>query len=183
MTVAADIEPLWHEYRDKLDAYIRRYIYSADVAEDMVSRVFLRAVVATSRGHGYTSSASGWLYQIARSAIQDYWRQRHAREWAVELDMDISDASSVDSMGGELYLELIASDPTPHEWLERQEIARKVRRAVASLPPAQEDVIVARLQGYDLHEIALGINRSYEATKQLQTRAFANLRQALREAA
>lgn len=163
-THATDLESLWHSHYAKLRAYIRRHIFDDDAIDDLVSSVYLRALVAIRNGHGYVVSASGWLWQIARSVILDYMRQTKRRV----------SITYIDDLG-----ELMAAGTSLDEQVERAIVVDEVQQAVARLPEAQAAVMTQRLYGYELPEIAVNIGKSYEATKQLQQRAYGKLRQSL----
>lgn len=62
-------------------AVLYRYIYSkvgqATVAEDLTSRVFLKALRWLQADRS-GESVRGWLYATARTTIADYWRSQGA---------------------------------------------------------------------------------------------------------
>ena len=162
--LAADMERLWLGYSHRIAKFMANRVLDRDVIDDLVSSVYLRACVAMSNGNGYTESASGWLYQIARSVIWDYRRAMGRTFAAVDVD-DCEDHIDPYSQ--------------PEEIVERQLKCERVRRAVAQLPEEQAVVTTWRMCGYEFEEIAAGIGKTSGATKQLQTRAYANLRHEL----
>lgn len=167
MTATTDLEGLWYSHSNRIHAYIARHVYETDAVDDLVSSVYLRALVAIRNGNGYVTSATGWLWQITRSVIVDYFRARK-RVTFVGLDDfdDIADAR-LRVFGGFVHALLM----------------EQVRGAVAKLPEAQAMVTTWRLCDYDLGEIAEGMGLTYGAVKAIQVRAYSNLRQRLGEAA
>lgn len=166
--IAADMERLWLDYAKRIAKFMANRVLDRDAHDDLVSSVYLRACVAMHNGNGYTESASGWLYQIARSVIWDYRRAMGRTFDAVDVD-DCEDH--------------IDPYSNPEEIIERQLDRERVRRTVAQLPEAQACVTTWRMCGYEFDEIAAGIGKTCGAAKQLQTRAYANLRHDLQEAA
>lgn len=71
-------ETLWLQFRDELDAYLRRQVPNAADAEDLRQQVYLQM-------HRYLQDREpprhlrGWVYQVARNAIIDHRRRRAAR--------------------------------------------------------------------------------------------------------
>src|SRR5205807_6101773 len=56
---------------------IYRYVYSKvrnrEEAEDLTSQIFIKAVHSIDRGRN-PYSLRGWLFQVARTTVADYWR-------------------------------------------------------------------------------------------------------------
>ncbi|MBA2680971.1 MAG: hypothetical protein H0U76_21570 [Ktedonobacteraceae bacterium] len=69
-------EQAWEAFHAPLHQFIRRRVADEAVAEDLLQDVFLRI-------HQYTASLKdvrrleGWIYQITRNLIIDYYRSRH----------------------------------------------------------------------------------------------------------
>jgi len=159
--MSAELETLWLDYNKRITKFIANRVLDRDSLDDLVSSVFLRACVATTNGNGCTESASGWLYQIARSVIWDYRRGMRRTYAVVALDDCEEHADHY---------------PQPEEAIEQKMQGEYVRRMVAQLPEQQATVATWRLCGYEFEEIAVGLGKSCDATKQLHTRAYANLR-------
>lgn len=166
-TAFTDLETMWHEYHNGLFAYVYKQLRCRDTADDLLSAIYLRAVVAIRNGNGPNTNAHAWLFAIARSVLGDHWR---AKKHTYFVDWD-SLPEHVDECAD------------PDRVVARRMEAERLRYAVARLPEAQAEVVVWRLQGYETEEIATGLGRSYGATKAVITRAYANLRERLGEAA
>lgn len=168
MNYAAEIESLWHEYHTQIAGYIAKRVRSAygqDAVDDLTSTVFVRAWVAISNGNGYHSSASGWLFQIARNAMKDFWRamkHRHFVDWEELMHLDDG------------------SEPVPDQ-VERTATADALHKAINRLADTQSQSVQLRLEGYTNLEIAEIMQSNEMAVKQLNTRAYSNLRDWLRE--
>lgn len=75
MSAFTELETLWHEHHAGLVRHAKRYV-GPDHAEDLVQDTFCNALKAMLNGKGYTDSARGWLYRIARNLIYDWYRAR-----------------------------------------------------------------------------------------------------------
>lgn len=165
--IAADLESLWLGYNHRIAGYIAKRIMDRDVLDDLVSSVFMRACVAMHNGNSYTESASGWLFQIARSVMWDYLRAKR-RATFVAFDECEERADPC---------------PQPDEVVHEQMHSEYVRGVVARLPDRQAWSITMRLDGLENDEIALAWGCSETVVRQVNTRAYSKLRAKLREAA
>jgi len=154
-----DAEAFASLYRDNVQT-IYRYIYyrvnDRQLAEDLTSDVFMRAMKGLSRYTDQGKPFVAWLYRIAHDRVIDH-RRRHNRRQA-ELD--------------------IADRPLPTEVdmdsrLVRKQAARGLRMAIAKLTDEQQQVIILRfMEGYSLEETASAMNKKANAIKALQHRAI-----------
>jgi RNA polymerase sigma-70 factor (ECF subfamily) len=99
---------------------------------------------------------SAWLYRIASNALADHWRER-ARE---------------------------AHEPPPDgpDSREIEDIERRIAlyQLVEQLPDVQQQVIRMRfIEEKSIREVAVALDRSEGAVKQLQLRALENLRKSM----
>jgi len=71
-------ENIWHEYHQKLAAFIRSKV-ADDVVDDLLQNVFLKihTRIGTLKEEARLES---WLYQITRNEIIDYYRSRRITE-------------------------------------------------------------------------------------------------------
>lgn len=74
-TYTLDSEQIWRQYHDRVQRFVQRRVSDPDVAEDIVQDVFLKV-------HGRLGTLrdperlEAWLFQIARYAVIDHYRQR-----------------------------------------------------------------------------------------------------------
>ncbi|HWN98619.1 MAG TPA: sigma-70 family RNA polymerase sigma factor [Blastocatellia bacterium] len=146
---------------DRVYGYIARRVGSRDIAEDLTSDVFHKALAGLPRFEWRGVPFGAWLIRIASNAIIDR-AKRAAKE---------SDVSSVD-------------EPTSVSPREIEEIEQRARlfKLVDQLPPNQRRVIALRFaEEKSVREVALEMARTEGAVKQLQFRALQNLRAQLSE--
>lgn len=78
-------EILFERYFDKIYAFIIRRVGHREIAEDLVSNIFLKAFASRARFVWKTSFKS-WLYQIANNSLIDHYRSYKP---TVEFDPEI----------------------------------------------------------------------------------------------
>ena len=141
-------------------AYIARRIHDRFEAQDLTAHVFQQALANIGKFKWRGAPFVTWLYRIAANAIADQAR-RKSREVT---ETDLTANTSV--------------DPD----LEQVERRAQLFRAVETLPEDQRKVILLRFgEEQSIREIAISLNRSEGAVKQLQFRGLENLRARLRE--
>lgn len=163
LIAAAQADParfaeLYDRHVDRVYAYVCRRAGSRSVAEDVTSAVFEHALANLPRFEWRGVPFAGWLFRIAANALADHWK-RAGRD---------------------------GQDPPPDVPDEREhlELERRVSlfQLVDRLPDAQQQVIRMRfVEGRSIREVAVALDRSEGAVKQLQLRALDNLRQGMEE--
>src|SRR5690348_10250297 len=75
MHMAMTTEEIWEEFHPRLKQFILRRIRDEQNAEDILQDVFLKihARICTLRDEEKLQS---WMYQIARNAVTDYYREQ-----------------------------------------------------------------------------------------------------------
>ncbi|MGA9039601.1 MAG: sigma-70 family RNA polymerase sigma factor [Terriglobales bacterium] len=142
---------------EQVYAYIARRVGSREIAEDLTSEVFHKALANLSRFEWRGVPFVGWLLRIASNAIVD-----QAKRSSKEIT-DLEDPEEIAEVG--------ASD-----------IAEAIHRSrlfglVDKLPDDQRRVVTMRFaEEKSIREIADEIGRSEGAVKQLQFRGLQNLR-------
>ncbi len=75
---AADDGPvgvLWRDYRERLLAFVRGRVESADTAEDILQEAFIK-IHRNLHTLQATERLESWIYQIVRNAVIDHYRAR-----------------------------------------------------------------------------------------------------------
>jgi RNA polymerase sigma-70 factor, ECF subfamily len=162
-------EELVHRYERELYGYLRRFLHSAELAEDAFQAVFLQLHL-NCRQFDPGRKFRPWLYRIATTRAIDLMRQNR-RHKMISLNAELSS-------GGNRGLDLVNPRETnPSEQLEAAETGQEIRSAVESFPTRLKDVLVlVMFQGLRYQEAAdtLGIplgsvkSRLHEATSRLR---------------
>jgi RNA polymerase sigma-70 factor (ECF subfamily) len=131
-----------------------------DIAEDLTSEVFQKALANLPRFQWRGAPFAAWLFRIASNVIADRFKNT-ARENPVVHEF------------------IMASTETNFEDVERR---AQLFRLVGELPDDQRRVIAMRFaEEKSIKEIATELGRSEGAVKQLQFRGLQHLRSQLGE--
>jgi RNA polymerase sigma-70 factor, ECF subfamily len=150
---AAAFESLVRRYETELFGYLRRYLGSAEMAEDVFQATFLQVHLKQDQfeeGRRFRP----WLYTIATNQAIDAQR-RNKRHRMVSLDHHTGD----DDIGALVDM-LAGSGQTAAEQLQTKEAREWVRSAVDDLPePLRAALLLVYHQGMKYREAAdvLGI--------------------------
>ncbi|MGC8460266.1 MAG: RNA polymerase sigma factor [Candidatus Dormibacteria bacterium] len=150
---------LYDHYVDQMYRYIYSRVHSHEVAEDITSEVFFKALRAIGRYKPSGSPFSAWLYQISSNAITDYYRSHHVMT-------PIDDAIAVRD----------PARPVSDEVTSREE-ARRIWGFIDTLPPQQRTALTLKL-GEDLKLSQIGeiMGKSEGAVKLLIHRGMTTLK-------
>ncbi len=151
-------------YERHLD-HVYRYAYyrlrDDDAADDVTSEVFHRALVAMPR-YEPRRPFLAFLYTIARNVIVDARRRQRPT------------ASFEDAIAR------ASAEPGPEERSADLDEARRLRAAIQTLDPVQQDVIVLRfIAGRSHKEVAAIVGKNENTVRGIQMRALAELRKRL----
>ena len=136
-------------------AYIARRVGDRDVAQDLTSDVFHKALASIQSFEWRGVPFAGWLLRIAANMIVDR-SKRSGREVPSQED---------------------CPEPSAQPNLEELDRSGRLFRLVEQLPEDQRRVIGMRFaEEKSIREIATELGRSEGAVKQLQFRALQNLR-------
>jgi RNA polymerase sigma-70 factor (ECF subfamily) len=154
---------LYDRYFPQIYRYVASRVRSREVAEDITSEVFFKALRGLARYRSTGHPFSSWLYQIAVNAITDHYRsQRHPEDSLDEVPDPVDSAPAVDE---EVALRLSAQEV----WTEIEEL------------PEQQRIAMTLKYGEDLKLAEIGqiMGKSEGAVKLLVFRGTATLRQRL----
>ena len=155
---------LYGRYLCRIYRFLRAQTPDDPTAEDLTAHTFFRALSSadTFQGHG---SYRSWIYRIAHNTLQTWRTRRAAGPVVVEEVPEPHDPA-----------------PSPAAAVVRGEERRLVWQLVATLPPAQREVLTLRyLEDLTTEEIAGITRRSRGAVRILLHRARASLRRAIED--
>lgn len=159
---------LYEEYLPKVFRYIRYRVNELQVAEDLTSTTFEKALVNFEKYSADRAAFSTWVFSIARNVVIDHYRVRGRRP-TVSLE--------------EREVDVASSDPLPDETAIRGEERRQVKALVAQLPADDQEIISLKFgSGLNNRQIAktLGLSESNVGTRLY--RAVRKLRDSFPEA-
>jgi RNA polymerase sigma-70 factor, ECF subfamily len=152
---------VYEKYFEVVYAYVARRVRDRAATEDLTSEVFRKALAHLPRFKWTGAPFAAWLLRIAANLIADR-AKRVARE-------EQSDSEELADRG--------RSAQAQQSDLEAAERRAHVIRLVDELPEDQRRVVRMRFaEEKSIGEIAVQLNRTEGAVKQLQFRAFQTLR-------
>lgn len=152
-------------------ALLTRFLGQRSNREDLVQEVFLRVVRSRDR-YQPTARFTTWLYRIVYNLAVNETQRAGAREMQAE-----TAGLSEDGQGsGWSDIDDARAEP-PSRRLERDDVVRAVRAAIASLPENQRmALILAKYEERPYAEIAEVLGSTEKAVKSLIHRARETLR-------
>src|SRR5256884_4530280 len=87
-SMAMTTEKVWEEFHPKLKQFVLRRIPDEQSSEDVLQNVFLKihTRIETLRDEEKLQS---WIYQIARNAIADYYREQRTTTSSTDLPEEL----------------------------------------------------------------------------------------------
>lgn len=150
---------LYDKYIKKIYDFVYYKTHHKETAEDLVSKIFMKALEKIKSFSPDKGSFQGWLYQIARNTVIDHYRTQK-KDANLEDVWDLQDKSD------------IARD------LDVKMKVKEVEECLAKLKPEQRDIIIMRVwQGLSYKEIADIMDKSEGSCKMAYSRAVNALRQ------
>jgi len=158
-------ELLFKRYYQPLCSHAVRFVYSKEVAEDLVMEVFSQ-FWQKNLHLGIQSSYRAYLFTTVRHASFAYLRAEFSREKPVEFLVETSGTNGPD---------------TPQQLLQFHELYVKIEEVIRSASPQSQKVFVmSRFEGKKNPVIAEELNLSTKTVEGHITKMLALLRQSLR---
>ena len=152
---------LYERHLDHVYRYAYYRVRDPDSADDVTSEVFHRALVAMPR-YEPRRPFLAFLYTIARNVIVDAGRKQRPTA-------SFEDAIAHPSI-----------EPGPEERSTALDEARRLRAAIQTLDPVQQDVIVLRfIAGRSHKEVGAIVGKNESTVRGIQMRALVELRKRL----
>jgi RNA polymerase sigma-70 factor (ECF subfamily) len=162
---------LVRRYRKRVYEIAYNFTHNPDDALDLTQDIFLR-VFKSLGTFKHRSSFYTWLYSTARHYCIDYIR-RQKKFQRVEINENLPYESDD-------YLYSGGKVPAPNDRVEREELRKKIKEAIDSLPDMQRQVFILRhYEELSLKEIAKLLNRSIGTIKANLFHANRKLREML----
>jgi RNA polymerase sigma-70 factor (ECF subfamily) len=155
---------LYEAYVGMVFGYVYRRVSDRELAEDLCSETFVRALVGISSFTWQGRDIGAWLLAIARNLLADHYKCARTR---------------AEVPAGEVPEPAVPGASAEQTAVGALEIAR-VHAAIAGLIPAQRQCVTLRhLYGHSTAETAKIMGRTPGATKMLHHRALRELARAL----
>lgn len=161
---------VYARFSDRVHAYALQRLHDPDLAADITSTVFTRALASLPDFEQRESSPNsdsafeGWLMTIARNAIIDHVRANKR--------LTILDAATYRT-------HLTGTSPDPSSAAVAPDERERLLDALQKLNSTQQRIVLLRLQGWNGVEIAELLGMSHGSVRVAQHRAYARLRELL----
>ncbi len=148
---------LYDQYVKKIYTFVYYKTHHQEIAEDLTSKIFFKALKNISKFDKKENYFSAWLYKIARNTVIDHYRTKKNH-------LNIDDAW--DLLGEE----------NADEYDNKQKL-EKVKKYINRLKPEHRDILIMRLwQEMSYKEIAEALNKSEPSCKMAFSRLINQLR-------
>ncbi|MEM6766425.1 MAG: RNA polymerase sigma-70 factor [Bacteroidota bacterium] len=156
-------DELYHKYYESLCLFSHSIIHSRELAEEVVSDVFVKLWKNRKRYLVRTSPKS-YLFSATRNQTIDYLR-KHQREQNISYSLPT------------FYETHTLPTSSPEDDFIFQEVAQRVNCAIQQLPPKGKHIfLMSREQGLKYKEIAEKLNISIKTVETHMRRALIHLR-------
>lgn len=165
---------IFDEYYGKLFGYTLKRVGRVEMAEDIVSEVFFKAVKSVSKFTWQNISVSSWLYKITTNEIKMWFRKKSNFHWSLEV---LREEVGFEPEGKiNLEEEVIKLQ----EQLESEELFKNVCEAVQQLPLKYQEVISLRFfEEKTTVEIAEILDKREGTVRSLLSRGIGKLREGI----
>jgi len=149
-----DFDAWFRDHREAVYRYVRFRVATREVAEDVTSEVFMKALRSLHRYDQNRASPRTWLLRIARNAVTDHLRALK-RRGSLHVSLD-------------RVPDLVADVPSQEERVVREERIQRLLNGSQTLRRADQEILSLRYgSGLDNGEIAehLGISNNAVAVR------------------
>lgn len=171
------LDELMKTHLPSVTAVARRLLQDEAAADDAAQETFLSVwrSAGTFRGE---SSGRAWIMRIALNKARSIWRWRSLRRW-LSLDAPAGDEPEGPTLGEAVADRAAQSDPVQSH--DRADASARLRAAVAALPARQREMILLRLEGLEVADIAAATGAAEGTVKATLHQARAKLETLLKE--
>lgn len=163
-----DFEAWYHEHRPVVYRFVRFRVATREVAEDVTSQVFMKALRSLHRYDSGRASPRTWLLRIARNAITDHLRSLR-RKGSLHVSLDKAP-------------DLVSDVPSQDERILREERIQKILNGASTLKKSDQELLAMRYgSGLDNQEIAEALGISSNAVAVRLHRALKRLKDAVHD--
>jgi len=159
----------WHrDHRAAVYSYVRFRVATREMAEDVTSEVFLKALRSIKRYDAKRAAPRTWLLRIARNAVTDHLRSLR-RRGSLHVSLD-------------RVPDLVAQVPSQEERLLKEERIQRLLNGTKLLREADQEILSLRYGSeLDNNEIAEALGVSTNAVAVRLHRALKRLKAAMDE--
>ncbi len=174
---SAALDELMKTHMPSVHAVARRLLGDDASADDAAQETFL-AVWRHAKTYRGDAPGRAWIMRIALNKARSAGRWRSVRRW-LSLDHAVGNEPDAPTLGEAVPDPSPEADPAGVR--ERGDRAERLRAAVESLPPRQKEMVLLRLEGLEISEIAEAVGAAVGTVKATLHQARARLEPLLKE--
>ena len=160
---------IYDQYYSPIFGYVLKRVANIEIAQDITSEVFFKALKNLGRFRWQNISISFWLYRIATNQITDYFRKDKHRMFSME---EISD--QITNSNPSVEAEVLEAE----EELKRHEDFLILHESICKLPVKYQEAIALRyFESKPIKEIAEILGRREGTIKSWLHRGLEKLRE------
>jgi RNA polymerase sigma-70 factor (ECF subfamily) len=161
-------EAWYHEHRSVVYRFVRFRVATREVAEDVTSEVFMKALRSFHRYDAGRASPRTWLLRIARNAVTDHLRSLK-RRGSLHVSLDRAP-------------DLVSDVPSQDERVLREERIQTILNGASTLRKPDQEILSLRYgSGLGNQEIADALGISSNAVAVRLHRALKRLKDAIHD--
>lgn len=162
---------LFDTYYPKISNYLLHRMLNADIAQDITSEVFYKAMTRLNTFSWRGIAFSAWLYKIANNEIKMFYRKRERKNFSFEFLFSEDHFDLPDSV--DIEQDYILAE----EELDRNQMFRQIQKCLFELPLLYQEVLTLRFfEGMSLIEISEITGKNLNTVKSLLARGEEKLR-------
>jgi len=160
---------LYDQYYSRIFNYVLRRVANLEIAQDITSEVFFKALKNLGQFHWRNVPFSSWLYRIATNEITDYFRRSKHEMFSLE-----EIPNSITPSNPSIESEVLEAE----EELRRHEDFLLLHESISKLPAKYQEVISLRFfEHKQIREVAEILGKREGTVKSLLHRGLEKLRQ------
>ena len=167
----AALEELMKAHMPSVHAVARRLLGDDAAADDAAQETFL-AVWRHAKSYRGDAPGRAWILRIALNKARSAGRWRSVRRW-LSLDHAVDGEPDAPTLGEAIADPAPEADPAGVR--ERDDRAERLRAAVEDLPARQKEMVLLRLEGLEINEIATAVGAAEGTVKATLHQARARL--------
>ena len=158
---------LYEKYYSQIFGYILKRVANLEIAQDVTSETFLKALKNLWQFRWRNIPFSSWLYRIANNETVNYFRKQKGRLVPLE---KVAEPASADN----IQIEIIEAQ----EELKKHQDFLKAQEKISKLPLKYQEVIILRFfEKKQIKEIAEILGKKEGTVKSLLHRGLERLRE------
>ena len=162
---------LYDTYYPRISNYLLHRLPHADIAQDITSEVFFKAMTRIKTFSWRGISFSAWLFKIANNEINMYYRKKERKNFSLEFLFSDGHFEMPDSVDIEQDYILAEQE------LERNQMFRQMQKCLFELPLLYQEVLTLHFfEGMSLSEISEISGKNLNTVKSLLARGEQKLR-------